>query len=70
MLATLIRGTFISILLLLGNHAVAQTTATPPAAPDATAGSDTNWLWILIVVALLAAAVWYFTRKRGSRTNI
>jgi bacteriorhodopsin len=40
---------------------------TPAQAQGATAvGSDFPWLWVLVVVALLAAAVWwYMSRIRG-----
>ena len=53
-------------------EAFAQTTApaTPgsPVAP-ATESGGTNWLWIIVALLIVAAALWYFLRGR-SRTAI
>jgi LPXTG-motif cell wall-anchored protein len=57
------------LLLAWSTMAFAQTAPETPAAPGTTStGTELNWLWILIAVAVVAAAVWYFTRKR--RTTI
>lgn len=49
-------GTFVAL-----NEAVAQATPAAPAAPATTDGGA-NWLWIILILALVAAAVWYFLR--------
>ncbi|GJD53141.1 hypothetical protein OPKNFCMD_5912 [Methylobacterium crusticola] len=67
------------MLLVLAGEAVAQATTTPattptaPAAPDAATTAATgatdgefNWLWAVIVVALIAAVVWYLMNRRGT----
>ena len=54
--------------------AFAQTSPGTPAAPgagtttDTAAGSGINWLWIIIVLAIIVAAIWYFMtgRRRGT----
>ena len=67
----------LSITLLIWNTiAFAQTSPGTPAAPgagtapatDTAAASGVNWLWILIVIAIIAAAIWYF--MRGRRTSL
>jgi len=61
--------------LVIASQALAQATTAPttpaPAQPTAPAPvpattGGTNWLWLLIVAALIAAAVWYFMRRRGA----
>lgn len=59
--------------LVIAGQALAQATTAPatpapaqPVAPAHTAAGGTNWLWLLIVAALIAAAVWYFMRRRGA----
>ena len=61
--------------LVIMGQALAQATTAPttPApgpttAPAATHTADggMNWLWLLIIAALIAAAVWYFMRRRGT----
>ena len=65
-----------TVLLVWNAFAVAQTAPGTPAAPgagtttDTTAGSGLNWLWIIIVLAIIAAAVWYFMRRRRSGTEL
>jgi hypothetical protein len=53
--------------LLATSLALAQTTPqTPSPAPEATGGFADYW-WLTVVVVLIAAAIWYFTRGRGPR---
>ena len=57
--------------LFVSSVAYAQTTGTPapttpPPATDS--GSSLSWLWILVLLAIIAAAVWYFMKKRGATT--
>jgi hypothetical protein len=55
--------------LFVSSVAYAQTTGTPaPTTPAADSGSGLNWLWILVILAIIAAAVWYFMKKRGATT--
>ena len=59
--------------LMVASEAIAQATTVPgtpaPAQPAVTAqsaDSGGNILWLIIVAALIAAAVWYFIRRRGA----
>ena len=57
------------LLLASGTEVFAQTTSETPAAPGSSStgtgmGGELNWLWILIAVAVVAALVWYFTKRR------
>ncbi len=60
-------------LMLTASLAMAQTTdpATPaaPVAPVADGGVG-DWWWLILVVALIAVAIWYFMRKRGATGRI
>jgi bacteriorhodopsin len=65
--------TLIGFQLFVISSAMAQVTQPAPApgttAPGGTVGTTaatggTNWLWIIIVLALVAAAIWYFTSRR------
>jgi hypothetical protein len=56
--------------LLVSSVAYAQTTGTPapttppPATDD---GGWLGWLWLLVLLAIIGAAVWYFMKeKRGT----
>ena len=51
--------------LVIVSEAVAQTT-TAPTTFDPAGGM--NWLWLFIVAAVIAAAIWYFMRGRGPRS--
>lgn len=56
-------------LLLVVSSVSAQTTA-PSAAPAASASGGPSWLWIILVLAVVGAAVWYFGfRNRSSTTS-
>ena len=63
-------------LLAWSTLVLAQTSPGTPAAPgagtttDTAAGSGMNWLWIIIVLPIIAAAVWYFMRRRRSGTGV
>src|SRR4051794_39165280 len=54
----------------LGQATTAPATPTPvqpgPATPTQTAGSGVNGLWLLVIAALIAAALWYFMHPRGT----
>jgi LPXTG-motif cell wall-anchored protein len=51
--------------VLTASAALAQTTAqTPSAAPDAATGGIADYWWLIVVVVLVALAIWYFTRGR------
>jgi LPXTG-motif cell wall-anchored protein len=63
------RATPVSLtaLLLTASTALAQTTAQTPSpspAPDATTGGIGDYWWLIVVVVLVALAIWYFTRGR------
>ena len=77
MLKTVQMSALTATLLVWSAIAMAQTAPGTPAAPGAgtagagtTAAGDTNWLWIIVVVALIAAAIWYFMRSRGRGTSV
>ena len=60
------------LLLATGTEVFAQATSETPAAPGSSStgtgmGGELNWLWILIAVAVVAALVWYFTKRRKSQ---
>ena len=62
------RATLVGLtaLLLSASTALAQTTpATPAPAPDAATGGIADYWWIIVVVVLVALAIWYFTRGRA-----
>ena len=56
--------------LFVSSVASAQTTVTPAPTtpPPATDSGGVSWLWILILLAIVGAAIWYFTKKRGATT--
>jgi LPXTG-motif cell wall-anchored protein len=63
------RATPVSLtaLLLTASTALAQTTAQTPSpspAPDAATGGIGDYWWLIVVVVLVALAIWYFTRGR------
>jgi len=65
-------------LLVWSGIVIAQTSPGTPATPGAgsgpaantAAGSGLNWLWIIVVLAVIAAAIWYFMRGRRSGTSL
>lgn len=65
---------FTATLMAWSVIAVAQTTPGTPASPGVgtgpAQGGDTNWLWIILVLAVLGAAAWYFLRGRGRKTGL
>ena len=61
------RATLVGLtaLVLTASTALAQTTPTTPApAPEAATGGIGDYWWLIVVVVLVALAIWYFTRKR------
>ena len=51
--------------VLTASTALAQTTAqTPSPAPDAATGGIADYWWLIVVVVLVALAIWYYTRGR------
>ena len=57
---------FLLAQVLLISTAVAQSTTTPPGTAAPATDTGFNPLWLLIVLALIAAAVWYFMRRRSA----
>src|SRR5215213_786018 len=55
-------ATFVAV-----NEALAQTTPAP-ATPAATDGGA-SWLWLIVVLAIVAAVAWYFLRGRSRTTT-
>jgi hypothetical protein len=51
--------------LVAVNEALAQTTPAAPAAPDGGA----SWPWLIVLLAIIAAAAWYFLRGRSRTTT-
>ena len=51
--------------LLASSSAIAQTTA-PGSATAATSAGSMSWLWIVLLLAVIGAAVWYFMFKNKS----
>ena len=62
-----------SFLFLIGSSAWAQTPpatpggtpGAPPAGDAAATGGIMDYWWIILMVALVAAAIWYFSRGRN-----
>jgi hypothetical protein len=57
--------------LFVSSVAYAQTTGTPAPATSPPATDDAGglgWLWLLVLLAIIGAAVWYFMKKRGATT--
>ena len=53
--------------LLVSSVANAQTTGTPAPTtvpPGTATGGGLSWLWIIVVLAIVGAAIWYFMKKR------
>ncbi len=62
-------STLAGFALFTASSALAQTTAPGTTAPGAGAigesgTSRADWLWLIILVLLVAAAIWYFTKGR------
>ena len=59
----------VGTIILLDLPALAQTTA-PNATPASTGGSS-SWLWIIVLLAVIAAVAWYFgyARNRSRPTS-
>ena len=56
-------------LLLAAFPVVAQTSA-PSSGPAASTGGGMGWLWIILLLALVGGAVWYFMfRNKSSATS-
>ncbi len=58
--------------VFVSSIANAQTTVTPapttpPSATDT--GGGLSWLWLLVLLAIVGAAIWYFMKKRGTTTT-
>jgi LPXTG-motif cell wall-anchored protein len=69
-------ATLVGIIPLVASSALAQTTA--PTAPAPTApgpgatpatGSIADWWWVILIVLVAIAAIWYFTKGRN-RTRL
>src|SRR4051794_32901699 len=62
--------TIFAWLALMSSPALAQTAAPTSPAADAT-GGGLSWLWLIVLLAVIAAAVWYFgyARKRSPTTT-
>ncbi len=59
--------TLFATVSLAAQSALAQTTA--PAAPGSTTGGGASWLWILVALLVIGAAVWYFMRRRSATSR-
>jgi hypothetical protein len=58
--------------LFVSSVAYAQTTGTPaPATPPPATddGGGLGWLWLLVLLAILGAAIWYFMKKKHGATT-
>lgn len=53
-------------ILLATSAALATTTAPTEPAPGATPGDIADYWWVIIVLILVAVAIWYFMRGRTS----
>ncbi len=55
----------------LTTSALAQTapTATAPATAPPATGSGNNWLWLILLVVLVGAAIWYFRNARNTSST-
>jgi LPXTG-motif cell wall-anchored protein len=55
----------------LTTSALAQTapTATAPATVPPATGSGNNWLWLILLVVLVGAAIWYFRNARNTSST-
>ena len=69
------RKTQLSILIgslgLASWPVLAQTAAPTSSSSSAAGGSGFNWLWLIVLLAVIGAAVWYFgyARKRSQTTS-
>src|SRR5215204_6046334 len=52
-------------LLLASAAAIAQTTTAPGSAAPATNTGGMGWLWIVLLLVIVGAAVWYFAFARN-----
>ena len=59
-------STFLLTQVVLLTAALAQTTNPAPRTPAPATDTSFNPLWLLIIVALIAVAVWYFMRRRST----
>ena len=58
--------------LFVSSVAYAQTTGTPAPATPPPATDDSGglgWLWLLVLLAIIGAAVWYFMKKKRGATT-
>jgi len=64
-------ATLASIMILAVLSAWAQTTAPSGAtgAPEQVGRIGDYW-WVILLVLVLAVAIWYFTRSRRNRTGV
>ncbi len=57
-------STLAGFALFTVSSALAQTTAPGAGAIGESGTSLAEWLWLIILVLLVAAAIWYFTKGR------
>jgi hypothetical protein len=65
---------FTIVTLAAVGEALAQATppvtpGSPPAPTPADDGTGASWLWIIIGLAIIAALIWYFMRRRSRITT-
>ena len=63
---------FATFLFLAASSAWAQTTPAPgsPAGDAATGGGIGDYWWVILLILVVAIAIWYFTLNRRNRTGV
>jgi hypothetical protein len=63
-----------TFVFLTASSAWAQTTAPggtgAPAGGTGTGGGIGDYWWVILLILVVAVAIWYFTRNRSNRTGV